>query len=320
MLARSDVDIPLAPNFSFWLPPNGHQVQTGAEALKVSLPEIPLPILNSALEKGVPSDDMIGSSLYDYLRQYPDCPHNTAYASLLRDAWPHYLADLAAQAIMLDHKVVDAPYVQRKIVGLKIFLLLSPENPGLLLQLGLSYNDLALMFSELHRCRNLLLQAMDYFLQVQKLQPQETASLNGLAQIDYFLGDYPMARHRWQGLLLHLTDPHSQQAVQTRLEQFDADKAPDHPLIDDLESVGHAMQLLANNGESEARDIMESLDASGVIIQHFPSPEFYCLLAACRERTGDFDAARVAYIQALDLEPDFEPATAGLEKLLAGGA
>jgi len=311
--------VPLAPNFTFWQPPAGRTVAVGADAEPFSLPALSLPLYSDTLADGEPSDTAIGNSLYDYLRQFPDCPLNSDYAELLRDAWPHYLADLASQAIMLNHKVVDAPYVLRKIVSLKILLLLSPDNPGLLLQIGLAYNDLGLMFSELHCCRRHLLSAMDCFLRVQRLQPYEPSSLNGLAQIDYLLGDYPSAKTRWQALLPLLTDSVACDAVASRLEQLNGGALPDYPLLNDLEAIGEAMQLLANNAEQDARHILERLVQDQQLLAEFPSPEFFCLLAASRERTGDSDGACVAFTQALDLEPSFLPATAGLERLQPGG-
>jgi len=314
-----DQSAPLAPNFSFWQSPAERTVAVGADAEPFPLPVLPLPLYNDALIDGEPSDTAIGNSLYDYLRQFPDCPHNDVYASLLRDAWPHYLADLASQAIMLNHKVVDAPYVQRKIVSLKILLLLSPDNPGLLLQIGLAYNDLGMMFSELHCCRRHLLAAMDNYLRVQRLQPFEPSSLNGLAQIDYLLGDYPSARKRWQALLPLLSDTAARDAVAGRLDQLSGGSLPDYPLLDDLESIGEAMQLLANDGAQDARQILERLVHDQRLLAEFPSPEFYCLLAASRERTGDNDGACVAFTQALDLEPGFVPATAGMDRLQSGG-
>lgn len=291
---------------------------TGAEAEQVSLPTIPLPLSNEALADGEPSDSAIGSGIYDYLRQFPDCPYNREYAELLRDVWPHYIADLASHAIMLDHKVVDAPYVKRKIVNLQILLLLSPDNPGLLMQLGIACHELGLMFSELGECRNHLLQAMKYFLQVQKLQPTEPASLNGLAQIDYLLGDYPSARKRWQTLLPKLQEQQTKDALAARLALMGDENLPDHPLIDDLEAMGDAMRLIANHCEEEAREVLERLLAEG-ITEEFPSPEFFTLLAVSRERTGDTDGAQVAFSQALELDHDFKQAIAGLERLIGKG-
>ena len=85
-----------------------------------------------ALEAGDPSDDAIGNGLYDYLREFPDCLRNRSYAELLRDAYPHFLADLGAQILMLDHKEVDSTYIRRKITYMKILALLDSENVGLL--------------------------------------------------------------------------------------------------------------------------------------------------------------------------------------------
>lgn len=305
-------------NYTFWLPPAGRTVQTGAESEQVELPQIPLPVLNSDLEGGQPSDTAIGSGVYDYLRQFPDCQHNHDYAVLLRDIWPHYLADLASQTIMLDHKVVDAPYIQRKLASLRILLLLSPDNPGLLLQLGLTCNELAMMFTELGSCRKNLLQALNYFSRVQELQPNEAASLNGLAQIDYLLGDYPSALQRWQRVFELVQDPSVSAAIAARIEHLQQTQPPERPLVSDLEDIGEAMRLLVSHGEQEANAILERLFASG-LADEFPNPEFYTLLASSRERTGDSDGARAAYIQALELDPEFQRASEELERLIAKG-
>lgn len=316
----SSVDpvVPLSPNYTLWKPAPGRTVATGADAEQVELPAIPLPLLNETLAEGEPTDTAIGNSIYDYLRQFPDCPLNQDYAALLRDVWPHYIADLASHAIMLDHKVVDAPYIKRKIVNLQILLLLSPNNSGLLLQLGLASLDLGMMFSELEECRMVLLQAMDYFQRVQKIQHAEPASLNGLARIDYLLGDYPSARRRWQALLPLLQDMQTREALSARLVQMTDENLPDHPLIDDLEAIGTAMRLLVNNGEEEAREILERLYAAG-LTEELPSPEFFTLLAVSRERTGDADGAQMAFSQALELDPDFKQAAEGLERLIGKG-
>ena len=145
----------------------------------------------------------------------------------------------------------------------------------------------------------------------------EPASLNGLAQIDYLLGDYPSARKRWQELLPSL-DFHTKEALNARLAQMSEADLPDHPLVDDLEAIGVAMRLIANNGEEEAREILERLYTTG-LTEELPSPEFFTLLAVSRERTGDADGAQAAFSQALALDPDFKQAAEGLERLVRKG-
>ena len=170
---------PLDPQaYQFYTPEPGRCVEVGAENLQVLLPQIPLPILREDLETAenpTPSDDAIGKGIYGYLRQFPDCPLGVRYAELLRDAYPHFLADLAAQIAMLDYKEVDAPYVRRKVTFMKILALLEPENPRLLASLGLAGFDLGLMFSELPHCRQHLLAAMGFLQRALRLAPDDVA-------------------------------------------------------------------------------------------------------------------------------------------------
>jgi tetratricopeptide (TPR) repeat protein len=184
--------------YRLWLPPAGHTVAAGADRHPVPLPVIPLPVYRKNSEQGEPSDEAIGQGIYDYLRHFPDCPHAQTYAELLRDAYPHFLADLGAHILMLDNKEVDAPYIRRKLVGLKILALLDPENPGLLQQLGITAYDLGLSFTELESSRHQLLEAMGYFRRALKYSPESPLLLHYLGQIDYLFGDYPSALRRWQ--------------------------------------------------------------------------------------------------------------------------
>lgn len=310
---------PLSSSFIFWQPPTGHTVETGADSVEFVLPQIPLPISGSLDNEEIPSDNLIGSGLYDYLRQFPDCPLNSAYAALLRDAWPHYISDLASMIVMLDHKEVDAPYVRRKIAGLQILLLLEPDNPGLQQQLGMAFYDLALNFVELCDCRAHLTRSMQYFSTALDLSPDDPTSLNYLAQIDYLIGDYPKAVSRWQALLALITDAETTTALSSRIESISGDELPEHPLLSDLESVGESMQFLANGAPEEARRILETLEEQQLLITEFPNPEFYSLLAVSRERTNDPDGARIAYTKALEIDPSHQNAIDGFERLLQGG-
>ncbi|MHB8710670.1 MAG: hypothetical protein ACYC9T_00005, partial [Trichloromonadaceae bacterium] len=123
---------PSAGDFVFWTPPPATTVEVGADRHPFPLPILPLPVHRQALAEGVPNDAAVGQGLYDYLRQFPDCPHNSVYAELLRDAYPHFLADMGAHILMLENKDVDGHYVRRKLSYLKILALLEPGNAGLL--------------------------------------------------------------------------------------------------------------------------------------------------------------------------------------------
>lgn len=310
---------PLAVNFTLWQPPKGHVVQTGAEMTEFLLPSIPLPVLSVELEDELPSDDAIGSGIYDYLRQFPSCPYNNEYAALLRDVWPHYISDLSAMILMLDHKEVDAPYIRRKITGLQILLLLNPDNPGLQLQLGIACYDLALNFVELCACRAHLTKAINYFSAADMAVPNEPANLNYMAQIDYLLGDYPKAIERWQVLVDLVEDDATKSAINARIETIRGQGMPERPLLVDLESIGEAMLLLADGAPEDAMMILEKLEQEQIVTTEFPGPEFFSLLAISRERSGDLSGAQAAFARALELEPTHQESLDGIDRLLQGG-
>lgn len=304
--------------FRFWTPPAEQVVEAGPEQRPVPLPCVPLPILREDLQDGAPSPDAIGRGVYDYLRQFPDCRHNQVYAELLRDAYPHFLADLGAQIAMLEHKEVDPLYVRRMLTGLKILALLDGKNPGLWRQMGMAAFDLAMTFSELICCRAHLLEAMGYLRRTQQLVRGDLSSLNYLAQIDYYLGDYPSAADRWRELLSHLDDGPPRQALSAKVARLEKEEVPDHPVVDDLEAVGAAMVACGNGEYAGARQILEQLEEEGTLPAECPTPEFFYLLGVCRGKTGDPAGAFAAFEKALELAPDYSPALEGREIVLEG--
>lgn len=307
-----------SPHFHFWQPPADRCVEVGPEHRPVPLPPVPLPVHREDLAEGPPSDDAIGKGVYDYLRQFPDCRHNTAYAELLRDAYPHYLAEMGAHAAMLDHKEVDSGYIRRKITCLKILALLDPENPGLLRQIGIALYELATMYAELGRCRQSLLSAMGYLQRALKSSPGDPASLNYLAQIDYMMGDYPSAARRWEEVVGRLEEGAARSALTDRMERIAAMEVPDHPLVDDLEAVGSALEACGEGDFETACLILDRLEEEGTITSEMPAPEFYYLLGLCREKTGNPGGAFEAFERALELDPDYVPAREGREAVLDG--
>jgi tetratricopeptide (TPR) repeat protein len=317
-MSSSDCRHETGGEYRFWTPPHGRCVRIGPEQLPVPLPAVPLPVHREDLAGGAPADDAIGRGLYDFLRQYPDCPDNLVYAGLLRDAFPHYLADLGAQTAMLDHKEVDPLYVRRKVAGLKILALLEPENPGLLRQIGLAYYDLALTFTELPDSRSHLLAAIGFLQRALAASPGNLAVLNELAQVDYFLGDYPAAARRWQEVVQRLAPGPARDALEARLERIERLEVPDHPLVDDLEAIGFAMQAYAEGDYREARNILERLEEEGTVTAELPTPEFFYLLGMSRGKDGDPGGAFAAFDQALAIAPDYLPALEGRDLVLEG--
>lgn len=306
--------------YRFWTPPPQRTIEVGAEQRPVPLPAVPLPLHRTdSGREAEPDDNAIGQGLYDYLRQYPDCDHNADYAALLRDAYPHYLADLGAQIVMLERKEVDASYIRRLLAYLKILLLLEPDNPALLQRLGMTCYELALTFSELNECRRHLLAAMGYFGRALDRSAEDVATLNHLARIDYLFGDYPSALRRWQKVHDSVEDSSLRPALKEKTVAIEAGVAPGHPLVDDLEAVGEAIQRYGAGQIDEARVILEGLEEEGTLIGEFAMPEFFYLLGMCRGRAGDPAGAFEAFEKALAIDPEFAPAQEGREKILEEG-
>lgn len=307
-----------ADPYHFWLPPEDRNVSVGPEQSQVPLPQLPLPIKQNDKESfDAPSDSHIGSSIYDYLRQYPDCEYNREYAELLRDAYPHYISDLGAQVVMLSHKDVAAPYLVRLITYLKILLLLSPENHGLRQQIGLNYYQLAMNFESLPECRQHLLSAR-HFLEGEAVG-DDLNILNHLAQIAYLFGDYSTARQYWQNIRAGLSAETDASPLDQRLEDLAAGRVPTEPLIEDLERVGEAMRHYGAGEFELARTILEIIEEQGNLYREFPLAEFHYLLGCCRRKCGETAAAFESFEIALEIDPDFQPAQEAREEILNAG-
>jgi len=305
--------------FFFWQPPAGSVVEAGAEQLPVELPEFPLPVLRAGFEGEVPTTVQIGQGVYDYLRQFPDCAGNTIYAGLLRDAFPHYLADLAAHAVMLDAKDVEPAYVLRKLTCLKILRLAEPSNTDLLRQLCRGYFDLALDFAELANSRRHLLEAMRFGQELLKLAPGDQQTLSILAEVDLLFGDVPAATDKLRRLQLRLDDTEAAGRVGERLAELVQWDPAEVTLVDELESVAEAISLHLAGDDRAAISVLEWIEEQGRLPKVLPSANFYCLLAYCRRGCDDLAGATVALHQALDIEPGHAAALAALADT-GGGA
>ena len=306
--------------FVFWLPPESHMIHVGPEQQPVALPQVPLPIKLADMEalegaEDRPGDSAIGEGVYDYLRQFPECLNNHEYAELLRDGYSHFLADLAAHVVMLDKKEVEPAYVFRKLTYLKILRLLEPDNAGLMWQLAHGFYALALTFTELPQVRRNLLDAMRFGQKLLKLKPEDPAALSLLADIDILFGDYPTAINRLHKLLDLITDEATITKIRARLERCVEIGFPDHPLMDDLECIGHAMQLYSSENYALATELLERLEEDAYFMSELKSADFLCLLGMCRLKMEDRSGAFDALSQALEMDPAHDQARVVLESV-----
>ncbi len=310
----------LSPDiFTLWMPEKGRTVHVGPENHPVPLPEVPLPVYCQDLQKGDPDADAVGLGVYGYLKEFPDCPNNREYAELLRDAYPHYIAELGSQIIMLDRKEVDAPYQRRKISYMKILALLDRDNPDFLLKIGLASFELGLTFSELDRSRGYLLSAMGFLLRSLKIFPESPTALDCLGQIDFLLGDYPSAERRWNAAANLVKDEETKSAFRRKISRLKEGAAPEHSLLDDLEAIGEAQASFGRKEFERAAEILEKLEEDGAIVRELSSPEFFHLLALSRGKIGEIAGAFEALEKALEIDPGFAPALEARESILEKG-
>jgi len=322
MMPASKPTSPTNSNFpyQFWLPPEERRVKVGPDQAEVYLPQVPLPIKSKLpAEELNPTDVEIGSSVYDYLRQYPDCQYNREYAELLRDGYPHYISDLGAQAVMLSHKDVAAAYLLRLVNYLKILLLLDPQNNGLQLQIGINYYSLAMNFESLADCRKHLLSAQHYLMAALHEAETDTSALNYLAHIAYLFGDYSAASSFWERLQPLLVDSASVADIEARLQTIRSGEVPVRPLLDDLEHVGEAMLLYGSGDYEQAKMLLEVIEEQGALCEALPMVEFYYLLGMCRLKAGDRAAAFESLELALEIDPGYKAALNARDGILNQG-
>lgn len=304
-----------AGRFAFWQPPAGRTLPTGADQADIPLPDILLPVRRADLAEGEPSDAAIGQGLYDYLRQFPDCPHNVIYAELLREAFPHFLTDLAAQAVLLDAKDVATAHVKRKLTALKILALVEPGNAGLLVQLCRGFYELALSFEALDDCRRHLLQAMRYGQEAVRVTPEDPHALHLLAEIDVMFGDFPGAEAKWQRALAQLEETAFKRLVMKRRQHFAGRPWVESNLVDDLEAVHKAMELASSENHQLALAILERLEEEGRFPAELPSADYFYLLGWCRIQDGQVSAAENALRRALEINAEHLDTQQALEGL-----
>ncbi len=306
--------------FAFWTPSPSASVTVGPEQQEVPLPQVPLPVYPRHLDEGEPSVAAIGEGVYDYLRRFPDCDNNRQYAELLRDAYPHYIADIGSHAVMLDARDVSAAYLQRKINLLKILSLLDPGNVGLSFLLGQTCFEMLHEVAEFARARKHLLAAHGFLTRALKLGMHDVSVFNLLAELDFLLGDFPGARRNWLTAIELLDSGQTVLAVQLKERIATLDHQPPVALLDEMETVGLALIEAGQGDYAEALGLLEPIAEQGRLVDYFQCVQVPYMIGVCRERLGDAPGALVAFEEALELDPGYQLALEGRERIIDGGS
>lgn len=306
------------PGIRYFEPPED-AILTGLDG-KISIPygRIPIPLLeedHAALDGPYPSYDAVGRGIYQLLRANPDSVLSARYAMLLKDAYPHYLSELASHIIMLEHKDVEITYLDRRINYLKVFALIEPENPQFPLEIGMTLLDKGLRLSALHLSTVTLYRADDFLRKALQLSPEHVIVRNKLGEVCYLLGKYQDASNYWRGILCALESKEAQK-LEVRLQQIAGGELPRIPVVDYLEAVAAAFFVYEQGEYEEAAAILQDIIDDTLFCEQFPLPEIFYYLGQCCVK---MDMPRYAeeYLQdALKLNPDYQEARCALDQLL----
>lgn len=286
------------------------------EKARIPYGSLPVPLLEedfAALE-GEPSYDAVGRGIYHALRNNPDCNYAPRYAELLRDAFPHYIAELASHAIMLDSKDVEVPYLDRKINCLKILALLEPDNGGLAMEIGMTFLDKGLRLSALHLSTVSLYRAEHFLRRAATLLPDDVKALRYLGEACYLLGKYDEAERCWRDIATKPDVPDAAKLTE-RLERIRTGQLSRIPPVDYLETLGVAFNAYQAGDYEETLAIIQDVQMDRVFCDEFPIAEMHCVLGKAFVELNMPKYAEEALRAALLIDPDHEESRACLERL-----
>ncbi|HEX9024635.1 MAG TPA: hypothetical protein VF799_12425 [Geobacteraceae bacterium] len=259
---------------------------------------LPIPLLEedfpAAEESGTADYDMVGRGLYQALRRNPDCAFAPEYAGVLKEAYPHIVSELGGQAIMLDAKEVDTPYLDRKIGLLKIMALFDPANAGLCLEIARTFTEKGTRLSTMHQAVSSWYGAEHFLKRALELEPADRHCAYEYGETLYVLGRYEQAAQVWSDLL-PLLETSERARVEGRIAAILAGKVPRVPPLDYLTALSVAVEEHHAGHNDEAAAIIEDVLADPVFSEQFPVNELYYLLGTCYQEMGMAQEAAEAF-------------------------
>ncbi len=307
---------PLA-GIRYYTPPEDAVLSAFDGRVKIPYGDLPIPLLEldfNALGGAQPSYDAIGRGIYQALRMNPDCSFAERYAYLLKEAYPHFVAELANHIVMLDKKDVDIAYLDRKITCLKIFALIEQGNPHFPLEIGLALMEKGMDLSTLDSVTASLYQAEEFLQRALELSPASVPARHHLGEVSYLLGKYDAATCLWRGILAALPGDEAVK-LEERLGRMAEGNVPRVPVVDYLEAVGAAFSCYQRNEWEEAAAILHDVLNDGVFRTEFSLPDLWHVLGLCCARLMMPHYAEEYLRQALELDPSREDVRQALEDL-----
>lgn len=283
----------------------------------IPLGGLPVPLMDDdhlALAGEPPSYDAVGRGIYHALRANPDCAYRESYALILRDGYPHFLAEMASHIVMLDKKDVDIAYLDRKINYLKVFALIEPDNCRFPLEIGMTYLDKGLRLAALHQVTRSLYRAEEFLRKALFLSPGDKMVRHQLGEVCYLLGKYDDTLSCWRGILSQLAGEEADQ-MERRLARIAEGVFPRVPAVDYLEAVGAAFALHQQGECEEAAAILLDVLDDTVFREEFPLPEISYILGLCCANLGMPRHAEDYFRAALQANPAYAEARTALAEL-----
>lgn len=266
---------------SYFQPAAGYRLTGRDGAVDLAWDDLPIPLVDddyrAVLESGTPDYDQVGRGIFQALRINPDCAFAAQYAAVLQKAYPHIIAEIGGEAIMLDAKEVDTPYLDRKITLLKIMTLMEPANAGLWREIGRTLMEKGARLDALHLAMQAWYAAEQYLGRALELEPDDLATAYQLGETHYVLGHYQQALAIWEPLLPRCGEA-ERLRLNARTEAIRRGELPKVPPVDYLTALAVALELRQDDLQ-ETVAIIEDVLADQVFCDQFPMAEVSGLLA-----------------------------------------
>lgn len=315
-MAAQRADLTPIKGIRYYFAPEGAELVFKDGAARLPYGGVPVPLLEEdfASLDGEPSYDAVGRGVYQALRTNPDCAFCARYAELLRDAYPHYLAEMASSAIMIDSKDVEVPYLDRQINCLKVLSLLEPENAAIPLEIGATFLDRGMRLSALHLSTVSIYRAEHFLRRAVTLAPADRKGRRLLGEACYLLGKYDDAAALWRDIVAEAEDAEANR-LRERLERLEEDRLPLIPPVDYFEAVGVAFSNFQTGNYEEALAILQDVLTDQVFREEFPIAEIHSVMGKSFSELGMPKYAEEEFRNALVIDPDHGEARSSLEKI-----